>query len=531
MKTLGMLSVVVMMGFGWITSYGQESEPEVPGDHFSLEGALELFKKSESPEEFERLLNSADSEVNNLDLNGDGYIDYIRVFDRYEGNVHAFIIQAVLSQTENQDIAVIELEKLANGRAVLQIIGDEDVYGIETIIEPTREVRTYAGTTATTTVVNVWTWPSVQYVYGPYYAGWYSPWGWHARPVWWRSWRPVAYVHYYPRWRPYRPYYAVCQSHRVTYAHRIYRPYRTTSVIYHDRHRDRISRYRDDYRNGRIRDDERRYSDRSSSENGRHRTDIYAPNGRSSTRRDAIISSDLSDRRQRNISRDRQTSPAESERDGDRNRSRQLENPNIQRRSIDRNADEIQNNSSTRNREDFLNTKPTQDHNNFELRQRVIRSNDSRHKSLERQNIQHQSLNTDRSTRTESQRSSSLEKKDELSNRQAEHIRKNFESHQQVPTPSETRNRSLDRQQVQQRSIGRERTTPTETQRNTSTHQRQDFSNGRSGADGNNAGVRRQMTRPTTVERNSSSGNSNTRYRSSDRTGGTRSGEIKRGRH
>ena len=69
--------------------------------------------------------------MNNLDLNGDGYIDYIRVHDRYEGNVHAFIIQAVVSERETQDVAVIELEKLSNGKAVLQIIGDEDVYGVE----------------------------------------------------------------------------------------------------------------------------------------------------------------------------------------------------------------------------------------------------------------------------------------------------------------------------------------------------------------------------------------------------------------
>ena len=135
-----MLSVLLFSGT--LVSYGQVVESEVPGDHFSLEGALELFKQSSSPEEFERSLNTADSKVNNLDLNGDGYIDYIRVHDRYERNVHAFIIQAVISEREVQDVAVITLEKLGNGKAVLQIIGDEDVYGVETIIEPTREVRT-----------------------------------------------------------------------------------------------------------------------------------------------------------------------------------------------------------------------------------------------------------------------------------------------------------------------------------------------------------------------------------------------------
>src|SRR5687768_18426491 len=99
MKSFGMFAVVAMVVSGSISALGQQvMDSEVPGDHFSLEGALELFKKSSSPEEFERMLNSPDSKVNNLDLNGDGYIDYIRVHDRYEGNVHAFIIQAVRSE-------------------------------------------------------------------------------------------------------------------------------------------------------------------------------------------------------------------------------------------------------------------------------------------------------------------------------------------------------------------------------------------------------------------------------------------------
>ena len=247
MKTLRvkwMLPLFFLMS-GWTAVNGQQSSAEVPGDHFSLEGALELFKKSSSPQEFEQLLNSADSKVNNLDLNGDGDIDYIRVIDRNEGRVHAFILQAVISETERQDVAVIELEKLANGKAVLQITGDADVYGIETIIEPTEEVRINAGTSTARNVVNVWWWPSVQHIYSPYYTSvWISPWGWSARPVWWSPWRQVAYYEYDPWWSSYRPYYSVCHTHRVIYAQQIYMPYRVTSVVVHDRHHAQIANYR-----------------------------------------------------------------------------------------------------------------------------------------------------------------------------------------------------------------------------------------------------------------------------------------------
>ena len=151
------LAALLIATMGWTTAKAQQME--VPGDNFSLEGALELFKESATPREFEQMLNDPEARVNNLDLNGDGYIDYIRVIDINEGNVHAFVLQAVVSRTQNQDIAVITLEKRGNGEAVLQITGDADIYGVETIIEPTREVRTYAGTRSSRAVVNVWAWP------------------------------------------------------------------------------------------------------------------------------------------------------------------------------------------------------------------------------------------------------------------------------------------------------------------------------------------------------------------------------------
>lgn len=216
----------------------------LPGDNFSLEGALEMFKKSSSPEEFEKLLNSEDSKVNNLDLNGDGDIDYIRVIDKSEEDVHAFILQATVSESENQDIAVIELEKTGSDKAVAQIVGDEDIYGEETIIEPTEEVVTNAGTSTNRVVVNVWAWPSVRYVYAPAYRVWVSPYRWRAYPGWYRPWRPVRYHVFYPYRAPYRARYVVAPTHRVVHAHRVYAPSRTTSVVVRTRHNASVTNYR-----------------------------------------------------------------------------------------------------------------------------------------------------------------------------------------------------------------------------------------------------------------------------------------------
>ena len=216
----------------------------LPGDNFSLEGALELFKKSTSPEEFEKLLNSEDSKVNNLDLNGDGETDYVNVIDQTKKGSHAFVLQVAVNENEKQDIAVIELEKTGNDKAVAQIVGDEDMYGEQTIVEPTEEVVTNAGTSRQQVVVNVWTWPSVRYVYAPAYALWISPYRWRAYPGWWRPWRPIGYHTFYSYRAPYRSRYVVVNNHRVVRAHRVYVPHRVTSVTVRTRHTAAVTHYR-----------------------------------------------------------------------------------------------------------------------------------------------------------------------------------------------------------------------------------------------------------------------------------------------
>ena len=192
----------------------------LPGDNFSLEGALELFKTSESPEAFEKMLNTEQNKVNNLDLNGDGEIDYIKVIDKTQGDVHAFVLQAVISENEKQDIAVIEMERNRDN-ATVQIMGDEDIFGEQRIVEPLEEVKTHAGTKSKKVIVNIYTWPVVQYVYGPAYNLWISPWGWHVRPVWWRPWRPITFHVFYRYHDPYRHRYVVVHTHRTKHAHQI----------------------------------------------------------------------------------------------------------------------------------------------------------------------------------------------------------------------------------------------------------------------------------------------------------------------
>lgn len=228
------------------TLYAQDTEPAdstgLPGDNFSLEGALDLFKQSDSPEDFEKRLNAPDNDVNNLDLNEDGKVDYVRVMDQMDGEVHAIVLQVPVNGDESQDVAVIELEKTGAESAILQIIGDEDIYGKQVIAEPYEEEVKKNGRNGPSPtlapvriVVNVWLWPAVRYVYRPAYVAYVSPWRWGLYPTWWRPFRPHPWRAFHVRVRPHRVHYHVVSTHRVVHAHKIYAPRRTHSTVVHTR--------------------------------------------------------------------------------------------------------------------------------------------------------------------------------------------------------------------------------------------------------------------------------------------------------
>lgn len=224
---------------GFSQSETLEEPTGLPGDGFSLEGALELFKTATSPEDFEQKLNTEENYVNNLDLNEDGEIDFIRVEDHMEGDVHAIVLQVPISKKESQDIAVIEIEKTGKEEAILQIIGDEDLYGESVIAEPFEmEAKSNgkgpnADVEVERIIVNVWFWPCVRFIYVPSYVVYVSPWYYGYYPVrWWRPWRVRPWASCNVFWRRhYHPHFRVVNTHRVVRAHRIYTPRRKTTTV------------------------------------------------------------------------------------------------------------------------------------------------------------------------------------------------------------------------------------------------------------------------------------------------------------
>ena len=64
----------------------------LPGDNLDLY-ALDLFQKSKTIEDFEKCLNLEETGINNLDLNLNNKVDFIKVVTKQEDTDFSFILQ------------------------------------------------------------------------------------------------------------------------------------------------------------------------------------------------------------------------------------------------------------------------------------------------------------------------------------------------------------------------------------------------------------------------------------------------------
>jgi uncharacterized membrane protein YgcG len=240
MKKLILSLSIATLGF--IPASAQDSDSTgLPGDNFDLQGVLELFKNSESLEAFEKALNSESNEVNNLDVDEDGQVDYVKVIDHLDSGAHAITLQVDVNDKESQDIAVIEIDKTGDETAELQIVGDEEMYGKDYIVEPedetanTQDGKFTSGFAPPVVIVNVWGWRPIRHIYAPTYVVWVSPWRYRVYPPYWKPWRPVAWRVHHARVVRYHHHCRVVHVHRVHRAHRIAHRHHATSPHYHQR--------------------------------------------------------------------------------------------------------------------------------------------------------------------------------------------------------------------------------------------------------------------------------------------------------
>jgi hypothetical protein len=159
--------------------------------------------------------------------------------------MHVLTLQVAVNEKENQDVAAIEIEKTGDNVAMLQIVGDEDIFGEQVLVEPKQEASQdnaflwenshggpYASVNSPDAVfVNVWFWPGVRFMFSPRYTIWISPFHWGYSPYWYHPWRPIPRHDFYAHVRVYYPRYSVVHTHRVVRADRFYRPYRSSAVV------------------------------------------------------------------------------------------------------------------------------------------------------------------------------------------------------------------------------------------------------------------------------------------------------------
>lgn len=144
-----------------------------------LNAVAAAFAESNSVREFEQILNSSRYMINNLDLNRDGWIDYIRVIETSRGYYHTLLLQACVAPGMFQDIATLVAERRPDVLYV-EVIGDPYLYGYNYIVRPVFVRR-----------------PPMWNVYGhATYAVWSSPYYYGYYPSYYTQPKPVVINHY-----------------------------------------------------------------------------------------------------------------------------------------------------------------------------------------------------------------------------------------------------------------------------------------------------------------------------------------------
>lgn len=174
--------------------------------YLDLQAIGAAFAQSANVQDFEYLINNSQYMLSNLDLNRDGYVDYLRVMETVNGWAHVFVIQAVLAPNVYQDVATLVAEVRSAYSYNVQVIGADYIYGPKYIVQP----------------VYVVTPPIFAYLARPYYRPWRSPWYWSHYPSCYRRPAPIHINHYMAYVHTYMSNHRYC--HTVQYVNNYYYP-------------------------------------------------------------------------------------------------------------------------------------------------------------------------------------------------------------------------------------------------------------------------------------------------------------------
>ena len=185
--------------------------------YLDLHAVAAAYSEARSTREFEQILNSSKYMINNLDLNRDGYVDYLRVIETRKGQYYAYLIQACLAPSVFQDVATLVAERRASTLYV-EVVGDSYLYGYNYVVRPTFVKR-----------------PLMWDVYGyANYTVWVSPYYYGVWPSYYTRPKTVYITHYQAYVKTYVTHHHYC--HACDYpTHCFYNDY-THMTRPHNRH-------------------------------------------------------------------------------------------------------------------------------------------------------------------------------------------------------------------------------------------------------------------------------------------------------
>jgi hypothetical protein len=175
-------ALFVLLGFFAGSAFSQNVTVVAPtsaaAEGLNLQAVAEIFKEAKDLETFEEKLNDPELGINNLDLDNNGEVDFIRVVEETAEDVHVIILQVPMGENDFQDVATIEVEKNGEQDYNMQVCGNPVIYGPDYYIAPVR--------------IHVYAWPIVPWIFRPVYRPYRSPFYFGHYPHWWRPWHPLA---------------------------------------------------------------------------------------------------------------------------------------------------------------------------------------------------------------------------------------------------------------------------------------------------------------------------------------------------
>lgn len=161
-------------------------------DGLDLRAVGDLVTTTKTAEELEKKLNIPGNKINNLDLNEDDKVDYIKVTEFKNKDIYGFSLTTELDKDkkEEQEIATIQIEKDVNDTVKVQTHGNSSIYG-------NNHYHYRSGISMGDMLIMGYLLSN----HTPYY----SPWGWNRYPNHYSSRRPMRHDQYrsYHKNKPY----------------------------------------------------------------------------------------------------------------------------------------------------------------------------------------------------------------------------------------------------------------------------------------------------------------------------------------